>query len=420
MGETGNWTMANGLGNAAEDVKSESASTNASSGSKRKRAEPKFYAVRNGFTPGIYHSWADCFSQVKGFKGAICGYPKCANLFRLLITLPPTDKSFGSLTDAEAFINDKTAVKPPKSSLQKYYAVQCGRVPGVYTDWPTASKQITGWTKPKHKSFTSRAEAEAFVRAGNNSGQANPNVSIYPEDEIDIPTAAKKLKRSSDGGDSFGDEEFATPEPGTAPLPIDAEDGFDRGIIFNPETNMAEYKTEKQLLARKAHPTGALKGAMDIYTDGSALGNGRHGAIAGVGVYFGPNDPRNVSEALKGARQTNQRAELTAIQRALDIAAMHVSVNIYSDSHYGIQCVTEWFKSWRTNGWVTSAKKPVENKDLVEAIVLKIEEREAAGVQTKFTWLKGHANDPGNVAADNLAVRGAQEAKAKVKEAMAW
>jgi len=55
-------------------VKSASpAGTTASAGTKRKRAaEPKFYAVRVGNHPGIYHTWADCLEQVKGFKKATC------------------------------------------------------------------------------------------------------------------------------------------------------------------------------------------------------------------------------------------------------------------------------------------------------------------------------------------------------------
>ena len=49
------------------------ASTSASTGMKRKRAsEPKFYSVRVGHRPGIYHSWNDCLEQVKGFKNATC------------------------------------------------------------------------------------------------------------------------------------------------------------------------------------------------------------------------------------------------------------------------------------------------------------------------------------------------------------
>lgn len=67
-------------GDDAASVKSASpAVTVTSNGLKRKRTtEPKFYAVRVGFTPGIYHSWADCLKQVKGFKQAMCRY--CATL----------------------------------------------------------------------------------------------------------------------------------------------------------------------------------------------------------------------------------------------------------------------------------------------------------------------------------------------------
>jgi len=144
-----------------------------------------------------------------------------------------------------------------------------------------------------------------------------------------------------------------------------------------------------------------------IHTDGSSLANGTAGARAGVGVYFGPGDPRNVSEALKGARQTNQRAELTAISRALDIAPRNRNVTIYTDSRYSIDCVTNWYKNWQRNGWLNAKGKPVENKDLVTDIRERIEEREGLGRGTYFVWVKGHANDPGNIEADKLAVAGA-------------
>ena len=45
----------------------------------------------------------------------------------------------------------------------KFYAVRSGRVPGIYTDWPSAQKQIVGWMKPKHKCFSTRAEAQRFL-----------------------------------------------------------------------------------------------------------------------------------------------------------------------------------------------------------------------------------------------------------------
>jgi len=187
---------------------------------------------------------------------------------------------------------------------------------------------------------------------------------------------------------------------------------MDTRLLLNATTGNIEYKTPAQYAATKQHAIGPSSASAElrIYTDGAARGNGTASSIAGIGVYFGPQDPRNISEPLTGPRQTNQRAELTAIQRALDMAPRDRQVTIYSDSNYAIKCVTEWFISWRRNGWVASSKKPVENRDLVEAILTRIEEREALGSRTKFQWLKGHDGDPGNVAADELAVKGAEEA----------
>jgi len=51
------------------------AGTTASNGTKRKRGnEVKYYAVRVGYQPGVYHTWADCLEQVKGFKRGTCEF----------------------------------------------------------------------------------------------------------------------------------------------------------------------------------------------------------------------------------------------------------------------------------------------------------------------------------------------------------
>lgn len=126
---------------------------------------------------------------------------------------------------------------------------------------------------------------------------------------------------------------------------------------------------------------------------------------------------RNVSEPLKGSRQTNQRAELTAIVRALEIAPRHRDVTIFTDSRYAIDCVTVWFIKWRRNNWHTADNKPVENKDLIESILGKIEERESLKVKTLFEWVKGHNRDPGNEAADRLAVKGAMRGAEEMNNA---
>lgn len=81
--------------------------------------------------------------------------------------------------------------------------------------------------------------------------------------------------------------------PGTGLMPSISEDGFDARILLNPEKGDVEYKTEKQQNATKMQPAGLAEGEwIKIYTDGSSLGNGQKGWYAGVGVYFGPQDPR--------------------------------------------------------------------------------------------------------------------------------
>jgi ribonuclease HI len=115
---------------------------------------------------------------------------------------------------------------------------------------------------------------------------------------------------------------------------------------------------------------------------------------------------RNVSEPLKGEVQTNQRAELTAIQRALEIVPRDRDIYIYTDSNYSIKCCTVWYVNWQKNNWMTTQHEPVMNKDLVLAIRALIDERNAKGAKTNLEWVKGHDKNLGNEAADKLAVAG--------------
>ncbi|KAL2173037.1 ribonuclease H-like domain-containing protein [Thermothelomyces heterothallicus CBS 202.75] len=301
--------------------------------------EQKYYAVRAGFKPGVYTTWAICQQQITGFKGA-------------------QFKSFLNYEDASAFAAGRD---PPSASSEskppRFYGVAVGRKPGVYTDWSAAQEAIVGWKGPKFKKFDTRAEAEAFVRSYSASGRGATS------------TAASETEQ--DGVDS----------------------------VEEPPRKRARATSK---------PENTQTGVVVIYTDGSSLGNGRLGATAGVGVYFGPGDPRNISERLKGETQTNQRAELTAILRALETVDLTQDVEIRTDSKYAIQCVTEWYINWERNGWMTRAG-PVKNQDLVQLVRDKLDEREAKGGRTQFIWVKGHDTDQGNIAADRLAVEGAQK-----------
>jgi len=102
-----------------------------------------------------------------------------------------------------------------------------------------------------------------------------------------------------------------------------------------------------------------------IYTDGSCSNNGRENAVAGIGIYFGDNDSRNVSQKVEG-KQSNNTAELGAIIHVYSIIENDIlsgkKIGIVSDSEYAIRCVTTYGKKCDENHW----KKDIPNKELVK------------------------------------------------------
>lgn len=223
-------------------------------------------------------------------------------------------KSFATLTDAERFLAGENIQGGGSSSSNvgtKFYAVRNGRVPGIYTEWLSAQDQITGWQKPKHRSFSTRIEAQRWldeggIRSGDSpeTTEVESTISVGQQPSEDVmnnstksppPKKVRKTVNGTSKGAKAAPVEYneAAYEPGTGPLPPGTEDGFDPNIILDPVSGKVVYKTQEQRQATKPHPGGpAQSGALRIHTDGSALGNGKAGAFAGVGVYFGPGDKR--------------------------------------------------------------------------------------------------------------------------------
>ena len=140
---------------------------------------------------------------------------------------------------------------------------------------------------------------------------------------------------------------------------------------------------------------------VEVYTDGGCRGNGKdEEAIGSFGIYM---NFRGKTKKLCKAEQstTNQRMELEACATALEmIHSDAYPVRIYSDSAYLINCMNQkWYKKWIMNGWKTSNKEPVKNKDLWERIINNIDGR---FYQTEFVKVKGHSTNEGNNVADWL------------------
>jgi ribonuclease HI len=140
------------------------------------------------------------------------------------------------------------------------------------------------------------------------------------------------------------------------------------------------------------------------YTDGACPGNGTGSAVAGVGaVLFDPNGKQTVeiAEPLPlSSRQTNQRAEIYAAIRVLELADESVPLEIRTDSNYVVQAMTSWRIGWQRKNWAVQ----LENKDLFQYLIY-ICSRRTGPVQ--WTHVKGHSGEPGNEIADRLAVKGA-------------
>ena len=108
---------------------------------------------------------------------------------------------------------------------------------------------------------------------------------------------------------------------------------------------------------------------INVYTDGACSNNGRGNAKAGLGIYFGEDDPRNSSEKIIG-KQTNNTAELTAILRAVEILQNEIisgyEIHIYTDSEYSRRCCTTYGEKLAQQEWKLKNQKSIPNLELVK------------------------------------------------------
>ena len=134
-----------------------------------------------------------------------------------------------------------------------------------------------------------------------------------------------------------------------------------------------------------------------IYTDGACRGNpgpGGWGALikfdaAEKEIFGGQNNT------------TNNQMELSAAIEGLSILKEPCDVNLFTDSKYVMDGITQWIQNWKKNNWKTSAKKEVKNKELWQQL-----DQLMSYHQVQWHWVKGHSGDPGNETADLLANKG--------------
>ena len=133
---------------------------------------------------------------------------------------------------------------------------------------------------------------------------------------------------------------------------------------------------------------------INVYTDGACSGNPGKG---GWGVVILDN---NKEVLLNGGDQqtTNNKMELTAAIKALEYFEVKQDLIINTDSKYVKDGIESWIKNWKKNGWKTSAKKEVKNKELWIRLDDLINKHNVV-----WKWVKGHAGNKYNNKADSLA-----------------
>lgn len=226
-----------------------------------------------------------------------------------------------------------------------YYAVHIGHKPGIYNTWDECNSNVSGYKGAKYKKFKHKDDAVSFVKNGKV-----------------IEISKKSIFNFIEGNDLVESNDEIT---------------VDKDVIDGDK--------------------------LYIYTDGSCSDNGTDTAKAGIGVYFGENDKRNISSKFEG-KQTNNTAELTAILEAYKIIEDDLiagkNITIYSDSKYAIRCCTTYGEKMDKKEWT----KYIPNKELVKDIYQKCSKYK----NLQFEHIKAHTDNSdihsiGNDMADKLA-----------------
>ncbi|KAG6879379.1 hypothetical protein C0992_003199 [Termitomyces sp. T32_za158] len=241
---------------------------------------------------------------------------------------------------------------PKASKGKKFYAVQNGRENGVYLTWEDCEKQTKGFPGAKYRSFANAADAEAFVN-GTLSKDHGPSAPSTSSSSVLAALNSKGKKRT---------------------LPSDIADESTCDVV---------------------------------YCDGACKGNGQADSIAGVGVWWEENDPRNIAERCPGD-QTNNRAELIAIVRMLETTPKSKRpLLIKTDSQYCIKCFFQWLPKWKRNNFRTAGGHAVRNAEIIVYVSALLEARALMGQPVRMEYVKGHSGNRGNDGADAQANKGA-------------
>ncbi|KAJ9095085.1 hypothetical protein QFC20_006735 [Naganishia adeliensis] len=317
-------------------------------------------------------------------------------------------KKFPTRDAAEAFLGNGTNTSsqpysipsvpltergPPKKASKGYYAVKSGLKPGIYNDWAEVEPMVKGIQGAVYKRFPTKVAAEDFI----NGAESRPPSS----EEFDAASEPTELLNETTRG-----SRNAIPPS-----------------ITNTSPSADQEPDQQRELARNQGftITSGPSGSLVVYTDGSSRGNGQRGATAGSGIWWadkGHARTLNLAERLPGQLQTNNRAELLAIIRALESCPFpQLPLEIRTDSQYSIACITQYLPSWIKNNFVSTSGQPVKNKDMIVHLLALLNQRGPKN-GVRFVHVRAHRGEVGNEDADLLANTGA--ARQIVPDRLDW
>lgn len=132
---------------------------------------------------------------------------------------------------------------------------------------------------------------------------------------------------------------------------------------------------------------------VSIYTDGACDPNPGPGGWAALLLY---KDKKKEISGSEG-KTTNNRMELTAAVKALELLDRTCKVDFYTDSEYLKKGITEWMPEWRRRNW-RRKKGALANVDLWKALDSAVRDH-----KVEWHWVRGHAGNRYNQRVDHLA-----------------
>jgi ribonuclease HI len=231
-------------------------------------------------------------------------------------------------------------------SKHKCYAVVKGRKPGIYGQWfglDGAETQINGFPGAVYKGFSSQGEAEDWFRK-----------QLHSKNSQDRP-----------------DRQKGTP------------------------TGKTHRKEDHAAISEEPHKAALDDGKTVIYADGGCIRNPGPG---GYGVVLLHGEGREESSG-GYRRTTNNRMELTACIKGLEMVREGASVIIFSDSRYVVNGIEKgWAERWKQNDWYRTDSEKAENSDLWAQLLDLCNHNEV-----RLVWLKGHSGTTENERCDRLS-----------------